>query len=207
MCVTFLAPRTSMPSPWPNVDAVGHADRAHQRPGRRLTAGIALLVLAGAACGDDDDAPDGALGAADAVTAIVQWEATEQEPVLDDDGDPLLPVVYVVSADGETIDVGVQAAVAQAVVDNVVVRFADDASEAFDPDVDGEPVRDDGSLLAVGAVGEPAPVLMVDVDRYAAHDEPEALTVRVAERTDFSTIPDDLDPDLNRAEVTDVLPR
>ncbi len=185
---------------------MGSTDTGHGRPGRRLAAALAALAVTASACGDDDP-PDGALGASDAVTAIVQWQATEQEPVLDDDGEPLLPVVYVVAADGETIDVGIQAAVAQAVVDNVVVRFADDASEAFDPDVEGEPVRDDGSLLAIGDVAEPAPVLMVDVDRFIAHTEPETLTVRVAERTDYSTIPDDLDPELNRAEVTDVLPR
>jgi hypothetical protein len=196
---------TTVPA-WPNVRAVGSTDSGRGRPGRRLTTGLAALALVATACGDDET-PDGALGTADAVTAIVQWQAIEQEPVLDDGGEPLLPVVYVVAADGETIDVGVQAAVAQAVVDNVVVRFADDASEAFDPDAEGEPVRDDGSLLAIGVVAEPASTLMVDVDRYTAHTDPETLTVRVAERTDFSTIPDDLDPELNRAEVTDVLPR
>lgn len=180
------------------------------RSSRRGSGVIAALVLTagvGGACDDDDGAPAGTIDATDAYVAIVQWQATEQEPVLDDAGEPLLPVIYVVAADGETVDVGIQAAVAEAVTENAVVRFADDATDAFDPGIEGEPVRDDGALLAVGEIGEPAGVLMVDVDRYTAHTDPELLTLRVTERTDATTLPDGADPELNRAEVTDALPR
>lgn len=190
-----------------NVAVVGNSAVGQPSPiGRRFAGAFALLAFTAAACGSDDP-PNGRLGATDAMTAIVQWQAIEQEPVLDDEGEALLPVIYVVAADGGTIDVGVQAAVAQAVADTAVVRFADDAADAFDLDAEGEPVRDDGALLAVGAVPDPSSVLMVDVDRYTEHEEPETLTVRVAARTDFASLPADLDPELNRGEVTDVLPR
>ena len=65
------------------------------------------------------------MSSADAITAIVAWQAEEQEPVIDDDGEPQLPVIFVVAGDGTTIDVGVQADVAEATNDWATVRFAD----------------------------------------------------------------------------------
>jgi hypothetical protein len=144
----------------------------------RLAVATVATVASLAACGDDDSAP-GVVGSADAITAIVTWQADVQEPVLDDNGEPRLPVIFVVAGEGTTIDVGVQADVAAATVDTATVRFADDADDAFDPDIAGEPVRDDGVMLLVGPIPEPRPTITVDVDRYHTVDEWEPLQVEI----------------------------
>mgnify|MGYP006974247207 CR=1 FL=1 len=55
-----------------------------------------------------------------------------------DDGEVQLPVIYVVADAGTTIDVGVQADVAESTVDWATVRFADDIADTFDPDLDSD---------------------------------------------------------------------
>lgn len=114
---------------------------------------------------------------ASAFTALVEWQASEQEPVVNDDGEAALPVIYVVAADGETIDVGVQAAVAEATVDIATVRFADEATEAFE--LDDDAVRDDGSMLLVGAMPAAAGTITVDLVRYLAADRPEPFQLQI----------------------------
>ena len=84
---------------------------------------LGVLMVAG--CGGDDDVPSTAVSSAEAITAIVAWQAEEQEPVIGEDGEPQLPVIFVVAGDGTTIDVGVQADVAEATNDWATVRFAD----------------------------------------------------------------------------------
>jgi hypothetical protein len=172
-----------------------------------VLAGIGLLAVAATGCGDDEPVSEGEIGTTDAYVAIVQWQADEQEPVVDENGEVRLPVIFVVAADGETVDVGVQAAVAEATAATATVRFADDAADAFATDAEGEPVRDDGVLLAVGDVPDPAPSLIVDVDRYVVHDDGEELTLGIVRRSETNSLPDDLDPQLNRAEVTSASPR
>ena len=166
---------------------------------------VALLgAFALASCDSDDAAPADVVGSADAITAAVAWQADEQEPVLDDNGEPLLPVIFVVAGDGTTIDVGVQADVAGATVDWATVRFADRATDAFDPDVEGEPVRDDGVMLLVGPIPEPARMIELDVVRYIALDEGQPLTLEIVSEpspTDTSDTP------APRAIVTSVTPR
>ena len=119
------------------------------------------------------------VGSADAITAAVAWQADEQEPVVDDDGEAQLPVVFVVAGDGATIDVGVQADVAADTVDWATVRFADDIADTFDPDIEGEPVRDDGVLLLIGPMPEPARSVELDLVRYTAIDTGEAFTLEI----------------------------
>lgn len=150
-----------------------------------MTLGIAALVAMAAAggCSNGDDAPSDVVGSADAITAAVAWQADEQEPVLDDDGEAQLPVIFVVADDGATIDVGVQADVAASTVDWATVRFADDVADTFDPDLDGEPVRDDGVLLLLGPMAEPARSVEVDLVRYAAADSGEAFTLEITAAT------------------------
>jgi len=137
----------------------------------------ALSVVAG--CSGDDDPVAGVVGHAAAFTALVEWQADEQEPVLDDSGEAQLPVIYVAAAEGGTIDVGVQAEVASATVDVATVRFADEAAEAFD-DVEGQPVIDGGSMLLVGPMPEPAPSVVVELLRYLSADESEPFIVEIA---------------------------
>ena len=76
---------------------------------------------------------------------------------MNDNGEERLPVIYVVAADGETIDVGVQADVAAATVDIADVRFADESADAFDDGVDDEPVIADGVMLLIGATARSRP--------------------------------------------------
>ncbi len=137
------------------------------------------FVIGAAACGGDDAPNSSDVDSAAALTAIVEWQAGEQEPVLDDNGDVQLPVIYVASADGGTIDVGVQADVAESTVDIATVRFTDDRGDAFDGDLDDQPVREQGVMLLVGPMPEPGPNVRVDVTRYSSVDrsEPFQLTI------------------------------
>lgn len=99
--------------------------------------------------------------------------------MLDDAGNERPPVIYVAAAEGDTIDVGVQAEVAAATVDLATVRFADDATEAFDEDLEGQPVIDDGSMLLVGPLPDPARTVTVDLLRYTAAETSEAFLVEI----------------------------
>jgi hypothetical protein len=166
-------------------------------------AGAAALlgVFALGACDSDDDAGPDMVEPADAITAAVAWQADEQEPVLGDDGEPILPVVFVVPGQGTSIDVGVQAEVAGATADWATVRFADNAADTFDPDLDGEPVRDDGVMLLMGPIPEPARSIELDLVRYVALDVGEPFTLEIVSEpspTDTSDTP------APRATVTSV---
>jgi hypothetical protein len=146
-----------------------------------------LAVFAVVACGDGDGSPTEFVGSADAITAAIAWQADEQEPVVDDDGEPQLPVIFVVADDGATIDVGVQADVAAQSVDWATVRFADDVTDTFDPDLDGEPVRDDGVLLVIGPMPDPARSVELDLVRYTSVDGAEAFTLEVTAEVHTAT--------------------
>jgi hypothetical protein len=158
-------------------------------------------VLAIAACDDSDPGTTDVVDPAAAITAIVAWQADEQEPVLDDDGEPQIPVIFVASDDGVTIDVGVQADVAAATVDWATVRFADDVADAFDPGIEGKPVREDGSMLLVGPIPEPARSVELDVVRYTSVDDAEPFTLEITSDTSTDSTADA--PTL-RASVTAV---
>ncbi len=138
-----------------------------------------LAVFAVAACDSGGGESSDVVGSADAITAAVAWQAGEQEPVVDTDGEAQLPVVFVVADDGATIDVGVQADVAADTVDWATVRFADDIADTFDPDVEGEPVRDDGVLLLIGPMPEPARSVELELVRYSDIDTGEAFTLEI----------------------------
>lgn len=173
--------------------------------GRCLVAPLALL-LAGtlAACDEDPPEPWQVLPV-DAYTAIVSWQAAEQEPVVNDAGEVQLPVIYVVAADGDMIDIGVQAAVTEATTTEAVVRFADEASDSFDASTEGTPVHDAGVMLSIGAIPEPAHAFDVEVDRFTAKDDHELMDLRV---TATNRATNDSDPErVVRAEVTRVRPR
>jgi len=158
----------------------------------RRTRGVAFTALAATtfvACNGSSSTSDGTtpagepivteVGPADALTALVRWQVDETEPVLDEDGEPVLPVMYVVSETGGTIDVGVQAAVVEQTVDDAVVRFADERAEAIDDELEDEPVKDDGVLLMVAELPDAAPSVSLAVVRYRNVEENEALDIEV----------------------------
>lgn len=149
---------------------------------------LAGAVAFGTACDGDDDPGSTSptddsvvteIGRGDAIVALVQWHVGDTEPVVDDAGDEVLPVVYVASDSGDTIDVGLQAAVAERTVDDAVVRFADERAEAIEEGVDGDPVKDDGVLLVLGEMPEPGPSMTFAVTRYRTVDDEETLDVEV----------------------------
>lgn len=145
-----------------------------------IAAGL-LVSVVGAACSSGGGAttPANEVDAAAAYTAMVEWQAAEQEPVVNDDGTTRLPVIYIVAADGETIDVGVQASVAAATVDLATVRFADDVSDAFDADLDDEMVRDSGTLLLVAGMPPNGATITVDLVRYLAAERHEPFQLEI----------------------------
>jgi hypothetical protein len=165
-----------------------------------VVVGAAAVVgmFALASCDDDETASD-VVGPADAITAVVAWQAGEQEPVMGDDGEVQLPVIYVVADAGATMDVGVQADVAESTVDWATVRFADDIADTFDPDLEGEPVRDDGVMLLVGPIPEPAPSIELTVVRYTTVDDGEPFVVEIVSEPAPDDTQDDPAP---RATVT-----
>jgi hypothetical protein len=142
---------------------------------------VVALGIAASACGSDD-APDSSdVDPAAAYAAIVEWQAGEQEPIIDDNGEVQLPVIYVAAADGDTIDVGVQADVAESTVDIATVRFTDDKGDAFDGDLDDQPVREDGVMLLVGPMPDPGPSVLVDVTRYSSVDRSEPFQLKITQ--------------------------
>lgn len=166
-----------------------------------VTASVTFSVLV-TGCSDESGATNVVEPAA-AYTAIVEWQAAEQEPILDDKGEPKLPVIYVVAADGATVDVGIQAAVAKSTVDDAVVRFADDVSDGFDSTAEGAPVHDDGVMLAVGVIPDPLRTIDVPVARFMAQDDSEQFDLEIT----AIDHPVGTDPDPPLAEVTAVVER
>jgi hypothetical protein len=164
-------------------------------------AAVLLVVSAIAACDDGDPDETNVVDTAAAITAVVAWQADEQEPVLDDAGEPQQPVIFVVPDDGATIEVGVQADVAAATVDWATVRFADDVADTFDPAGESQPVREDGSMLLLGPIPEPARSIELHVVRYTSVDDPEPFTLEIT--SDTST-DDTSDTPALRASVTAV---
>jgi hypothetical protein len=159
-----------------------------------------MLAVAAASCNDDPSNGDANVTPAAAYVAVVEWQVSDQEPVLDDAGEVVVPVVFVAADDGSTIDVGVQAEVAEATADWVNVRFADQPSETFDESVEGQPVREDGVMLLVGPLPEAAPTIELSVVRYVAADDSESLLVEVA----ATPGPSDTSAISPRASVTSV---
>ena len=159
---------------------------------------LAAFVLV--ACDNDNTAPTDVVEPADAITAVVAWQAEEQAPVLDANGETQLPVIFVVADGGGTIDIGVQAAVAAASVDWATVSFADDVADTFDPSLDGEPVRNDGVMLLVGPMPAPARTVEVNLVRYTTVDDGEPFTLMITS----DVAPTNTDNATPRAAVTSV---
>ncbi len=143
--------------------AQGHTRRS---PWRAMSMAIASAVVAGAlvaasACGPDDPVQGASRDAAviELVIRSVVLDGTEVDP----DGD--LPLIYVARM-SEPIPIEAQAAVAAAVLDEAVVRFADDVVEAIDVELAREPVLEEGELLIFGEMPERGRTMTFVVTRY-----------------------------------------
>jgi hypothetical protein len=100
-------------------------------------------------CTSDPASERGTVSPEHAYVAIVRWEIDRTEPVVDEDGDVEVPVIYLASGAGATVDVGVQANVVATIDDSATIRFVDQAADALDEGVEGQPVKDDGVLVVV----------------------------------------------------------
>jgi len=156
----------------------------------RPASGLAIALLVASSCSGESDTTPKAdeVVPADAFIAVVGWEAKQTDAILDENGDPELPIVYVAPADGGTIDVGIQAAVVEATVDIAIVRFADEASEALDTGETGEPVKDDGVLLIVGDMPDPSNTIQLGVIRYHSLDDDASLSFEIVASTEGATV-------------------
>jgi hypothetical protein len=137
-----------------------------------LKCGAATLgVLAVVGCTSDPTPQSGTVAPETAYVAIVRWEIEQNEPVLDEDGDVEIPVIYLAAASGETVDVGVQANVVATVDDTATIRFADQAADALDDEAVGEPVKDDGVLVVIDEFEIGQPTADARVMRYRSIDD------------------------------------
>lgn len=139
----------------------------------------AAAALLGACGSEDASPPTPEVTPAEAYTAIVRWEADQREPVVDDDGDVQLPVIYLTGANGAEIDIGVQADVVSATADDVVVRFSDESNDAIDDGVEGSPVKDDGVMFVLDELPEGDAAVVTSVQRYRSIDDQATLHLEI----------------------------
>jgi hypothetical protein len=140
-------------------------------------AGVAVFATL-AAC--DGPAHEEMSREAQIYLAAVSEVIAEQVPTSTDDE---LPVVYVVPVGESEIDATVQADVAAELRDLADVRFADERSEAVEEDEDGMPVRDDGTLVAIGEVPAEGEPIEVEVEVYRSAEDSSHFVFTFASRS------------------------
>jgi hypothetical protein len=140
-------------------------------------AGVAV-VAALASC--DGPADDEMSREAQIYLAAVSEVVADHVPTSTDDE---LPVVYVVPVGASEIDATVQAEVAGELRDLADVRFADERSEAVEEDEDGMPVRDDGTLVAIGEVPTEGEPINVEIEVYRSAEDSSHFVFTFASRS------------------------
>jgi hypothetical protein len=164
----------------------------------RWTIVAALAVAALAGCSSDATKPR-SIGVADAYVAIVGWELGQIGPP---PSSGALPVVYVASEDGTTIDAGAQAKVVQATVDTAKVRFTDVRDDAIDKNVAGAPVKDGGVMLIVDKFdGKGRSNLDVPITVYTTKADQQHVTLTLIATAQGATV-----TSAQRAPVTSASP-
>jgi hypothetical protein len=146
-------------------------------------ASAAVITIALAGCGSSSDAEDSR--PADVFVATIERVLADEPPLPDPDE---LPVVYVVPLGESEIGATVQADVASEMHEVADVRFADESSEALDEDEPGQPVRDDGVLIAIGDVAERGNPVEIEVDVYRSEDDSSSLLFTVSRRSSQWTV-------------------
>jgi hypothetical protein len=125
-----------------------------------LLVSLASLALFGACTSDSAEGDDDDL--AGAYAHVIEWIAGRSAQDSD------RPVVFVVAlGEGFDIDLSLQAAVVSESSDDVDVQFLDDRSEAFD----GDDVRDDGVLLAVGPADTEGDDVVIEANEEHSVDD------------------------------------
>ena len=161
-----------------------------------LTGGVVTLgMLAVVGCTSEAEPERGAVGPEDAYVAIVRWEIEQTEPVIDEDGNVELPVVYLASGSGETVDVRVQANVVATIDDAATIRFADQAAHALDEEAAGAPVKDDGVLFVVDEFDPGQPTVAVRVSRYRTIDDDTTWIIELTATADGARVTEFVETD------------
>ncbi len=122
---------------------------------------MALVLVGLSACGPEDPV-SGAARDSSVIELVIRSLILDDTPV---DPEADLPLVYVTRV-SEPIAIEAQAAVAAAMVDEAVIRFADDVLEAVDEGVARQPVLEDGELLIFGEVPGRGRTMTFVVTRY-----------------------------------------
>ncbi len=139
---------------------------------------VAVVAVGLTACSSGSDDPAAGDGRTAAVyESILHW-MIDEEHVVESNERPEW-VMFVAPRSEEPIDIDVQVAVVGALDPRIFVRFIDDRTEAVDADSEGEPVRDEGILVGLGAVPQESDRVEVYADRYRNSDDVEAWTVTV----------------------------
>jgi hypothetical protein len=138
---------------------------------------VAVAAIALAGCGASSDAEDSR--PADVFVATIERVLADETPSSETGG---VPVVYVVPLGENEIEATVQADVASELHEVADVRFADKRSEALDEDEPGQPVLDDGVLIAIGDVAERGNPVEVEVEVYRSEDDSSSLLFTVSRR-------------------------
>jgi hypothetical protein len=99
-----------------------------------------------------------------------------------------LPVVYVVGVGEEKIAASVQADVAQELDEDAEIRFADKREEALLEDQEDAPVRDEGVLLAIGAVAPDANPVDVRVEIYRSEVDSSKVVLTIGKTSSQWTV-------------------
>jgi hypothetical protein len=144
-------------------------------------AGVAVFALVG--CSSDPEP-----NLAKAYTAIVRWEIERSEPVLDADGNVEAPVIYLAAGAGGTVDVRVQADVVANIDDAAVIRFADDARDARDKELENIPVKDNGIMILIDEFEPDQAKVEARIVRYRSIDDNSTWILQMTSTSDGAAV-------------------
>lgn len=164
------------------------SDRERRRSGKRGIAAVAGALLTMVGCSSDPEPERATVTPTGAYSAIVRWELERNEPVIDDDGDVEAPVIYLAAGSGGTVDVRVQADVVSDIDDAAVIRFVDDAREARDDTLDGEPVKDDGVMIMLDEFEADRASIEARIVRYRSIDDDDAWLLELSATNDGAVV-------------------
>lgn len=121
---------------------------------------VAVVLAATGVAGCDGSMGEELSRDAQVYVATIRDVVANQPASADPD---VLPVVYVIGVGEQEIAADVQAEVAAELKDDIDVRFADERAEAVLEDEEDAPVRNEGLLIAMGALPPDGDADAVDV--------------------------------------------
>ena len=135
--------------------------------------------------GCDGGAPEELSRDAHVYVAAIRDVLTEEGPSEDPD---VLPLVFVIGVGEERIAASVQAEVVGELDEEAEVQFADARSEVVLDDEEDAPVRDDGVLVAVGALAPEGDPVEIAVEVYRSDVDWSKRVLTIASRSSQWTV-------------------